>query len=171
MPSDIAKSLDSLPGWVLPATVGGVVLLALFQNSGGTKRGTTGATTVYSPVPADPGLVGLAESEVNARESVYTHALDAFISRDISGISAERDVTISGINASVANQRTAASEAVGIAQTESQTAISLANARAMADINRTNVAGRTSVAHIEAKSKLGDQLVSAAKTVASWFGF
>ena len=145
MSSDIAKQFDSLPGWVIPVTVGGVVILGLLQ-SGGTKRGTTGATTVYSPVNADPGLVSLAEREVSARESVYTSALNIFGQRDISRISADRDVTISGMNASVANARTRASEAIGLAQTDAQTKISLADFASRSSIANTQAARDRAVA-------------------------
>lgn len=173
--SDISKAVDSLPGWAIPATIGAVVLLALLQTKGpGSSGGTVGNVTAYGPVPSDPGLVGLASSEVAARQSVYTTALNVFGSEEISRISAGRDVAISGINASVANQRTAASEAVGLAQTDAQTKIGLANATTAADINRTNVAGATSQAHIAAKTATGksiiDGIVGIGKSVLHIFG-
>lgn len=168
---DIAKTLDGLPGWAIPATIGGVVLLALFQHKSGSSGGNVGNVTTLAPTPIDPGAVAISTSETNARENVLTELIRMLGSEEISTISARRDVEISGINASVANRRTAASEAVGIAQTDAQTKISLANATAAADINRTNVAGATSRAHIEAKSKLGDTLINGAKAIAHLFGF
>lgn len=165
MSSDIAKAVDSLPGWAIPATVGGVVLLALFQNqSGGTRRGSQGLTTVYAPVPADPGLISLAEREVEARRSVYTSALSGLISRDISDISADRDVTISGINASVANARTRASEALGLAQTEAQTRVSLQNARTAAYIADSQGATRKYEAKQATKRGIADTIGGVIKT-------
>ena len=171
---EIAKVIDTLPGWVIPASVGGVVLVALFSQKK-SSAGTIGNVTAYAPVPADPGLVALASKQVDARQSVYNTALSALVSRDISGISANRDIAISGINASVANERTRASEAIGIAQTQAATKISLAQAQTASEINRTNVAGATSQAHIAAKTQLGNQIVngigSVVRAVGHFFGF
>ena len=161
--SDITKDL---PAWTIPAVLGGVVLLALLQSkSGGTSGGNVGAMTMLAPTPADPGILALEATNTNARAGVISRLIDSMGSQAISTTSAGRDVAISGINASVANQRTAASEAVGIAQTDSQTAIGIANAKSAADINSTKVAGTTSVAHIAAKTQTGNQIVDVIKSV------
>lgn len=156
--SDIGKQLDSLPGWVIPATVGGVVLIGLFSGGGGTKRGTQGTMTAYAPTPADPGLVALAEREVSARQSVYTSALNALISRDISGIMSGRDVSIAGINASVARDRIRASEAVGLAQSRDETTRSLAQAKAASYIADSQGATRKYEAKQATKRGIADTI-------------
>jgi hypothetical protein len=119
MANDIEKAIDSLPGWVIPASVGGVVLIALFSQS--KPRGPSYNTVVYGPTPSDPGLVSLASREVEAKQSVVQTLINAITSRDISSIQSDRDIHIAGIGASVANERTQAAEAVGLADSYNRT--------------------------------------------------
>lgn len=170
MPNDIGKAFDSLPGWVIPVSVGGVVLVALFSKSGGGRSGTGVNTVVYGPQPTDPGIIALSEGETAAKASVIQTAINAFVSRDITGIEANRDFNLANINASVENSRTQAAEGLGIVQSNNQLAAINAEAKAAADINRTSVAGATSQAHIAAKSNLGAQLFDFGKSVLSVIG-
>lgn len=124
MPNDLEKAIETLPGWVIPATVGAVVLVSLFSQKK-SNGGSMGRTVVYGPTPIDPGIVSIANAETGARQSVLNTALNAFISRDITGIDADRDIALGHISESIANERTRASEAIGLAQTDAQVKMSL----------------------------------------------
>ncbi len=151
MADDISKAINSLPGWVIPATVGGVVLIALFSQD--KKRGPSYNTVVYGPTPSDPGVVALASREVEARQSVVSTLINAITSRDISGIQASRDLGIAGIGASVANERTRAAEALGVIQSNNQTRASIENARTAGATTRAVVDSQGATAKYVAKKQ------------------
>lgn len=162
----MANELENLPGWAIPAIVGGILLVALMSRDGGSQTPAYNSV-IYGPQPSDPGLVGLAQNEVSAKQAILQTAINAFISRDISGINSDRDVTLGSINASVANARTSAAEAVGLADSYNRTKTSIAQAQAAADINRTQVAGATSQAHIAAKESGFNAVVNGISNVVS----
>lgn len=167
MANDLEKMIETLPGWVIPATVGAVVLVSLFsQKSSGGNRG---ATVVYGPAPIDPGLVSMAERETSARESVLNTALNAFISRDISGINADRDVALGHISESIANTRTHASEAVGLAQTDAAVRIGLENARTTRYVTDSEGATAKYVARKGAQQSIWHSFVQGVSSVAALF--
>lgn len=172
---------DDIPPWVLIGVPVGVVILALMSrgSSGGSPYG---AVTAYQPTPADPGLVGLAESEVTAKSGAFSTLANIMGTEEVARIASTRDQALQTIQADVANQRTSAqlnaalahettSQLVGRYNADATTAAALAASNAAVTINKTNVAGATSQAHIAAKSKLGDTLINGAKTIAHFFGF
>jgi hypothetical protein len=146
----LGNTLDKLPPWAVPATAAVVVgLLLLRGNSGGSAGG---ATRVYTPTPADPNLVALAQTEVGARTEAFNsitgaiaaqHIADTEAHRDVDivGISSNRDIQLGTIQAGLESTRVAAQleaarvqdatrRALGLAQTE-------AEYNATIDTNRT----------------------------------
>lgn len=166
MADDLGKAINSLPGWVIPVTVGGVVLVALFSRGGGhSSPGYT--SVVYGPTPSDPGLVGLAASEVSAKQSVVQTLINALISRDISSIGAERDLGLAGINASVANQRTAASEALGMAQSDNATRAAIFQAQTAGQIVNSQGATAKYIARQGKESSIWGDITKGITSIAS----
>lgn len=169
MANDIEKALDSLPGWVIPVTVGGVVLVALFSKkpSGGGGGYTT---AIYGPMPTDPGIISLAQSEIAAKQGVLTTALNAFISRDISAGENDRDVHLATIGASVENARTRAAEAVAIQQSSDNTRATIFQAQTASRIVDSQGATAKYLARKQAQSSIWGSVLDFGKSVTALIG-
>lgn len=149
MSDGVTSSLDKLPPWAVPATAAVIVGLLIMR---GNSASGGGATRVYTPTPADPNLVALAQTEVGARTEAFNsitgaiaaqHIADIDANRDVRivGISSNRDIQIGTIQAGLESTRVAAQleaarvqdatrRALGLAQTE-------AEYNATIDTNRT----------------------------------
>lgn len=170
MANDIGNAIESLPGWVIPATIGGVVLVALFSrnNSGGGGGGGYN-TVVYGPAPVDPGLVSLQQSEIAAKQGVITTALNAFISRDIQSGENDRDVHLAAYSADVENRRTAAAEGVAIRQSSDQTKQILYQTQAATRITDSQGATQKYLAKEQAKSSIWGSVLGFGTSIAGLF--
>ena len=167
MANDIEKVIDSLPGWVIPATVGGVVLVALFsQNKSGTKNYDT---VVYGPQPVDPGIISLAQTETTAKQSVIQTLINALTSKDIVGIQAERDFNVASLGASVANERTRAAEAVAITQSDNDTRTRIFQAQTAGKIVDSQGATAKYIARKQARSNIFSGLFKFGEDIAKAF--
>lgn len=167
MPNDILKAVDSLPGWVIPATVGGVVLIALFSSK--ENRGGGYNTVVYGPSPVDPGLISLAQSEVAAKQGVFTTALNALVSRDISYGENDRDIHLASIGADVENLRTRAAEAVALRQSADQTRTAIFQAQTASKIVDSQGATAKYIARKGAQSSIWGSVLGVGRTIAAAF--
>lgn len=168
MANDIGKALDSLPGWVIPATVGGVVLVALFSKKQGGGGGYT--TAIYGPLPTDPGIISLAQSEIAAKQNVLTTALNAFISRDISAGTNDRDVHLATIGASVENARTRAAERVALQQSADDTRATIFQAQTASRITDSQGATAKYLAKKQAQASIWSSVVDFGKSAFSFLG-
>lgn len=169
MANDIEKAFDSLPGWVIPVTVGGVVLVALFsKKSSGGGGGYT--TAIYGPLPTDAGIISLAQSEVAAKQNVITTALNAFISRDISAGADDRDVHLATIGASVENSRTQAAEAVALHQSDNDTRSTIYQAHTASQIVDSQGATAKYLARKQAQSSIWGSVLNFGSGIAHLFG-
>ena len=177
----ISDTIESVPAWGWAIAVG-VVVLALMSHASSAGGSGVGSITTYQPTPVDPGIVAIQQQEIAAKSSGFSSLVSLFTATEIAQLQNVHDITLGTIQADAINQRTAAEErasiaatnaaqAVGIVQSNNQTAAEISANETAATINRTNVAGATSAAHIAAKSHLGDQIVGGIKTIASFFGF
>lgn len=179
MANDLEKTLEGLPGWVVPAIAIGVVLLALMANKNKSSGGYS-EVTAYTPIPADQGILAFETAKVNAR----AHLLESFASdltqSDIFSMGSKRDIGLATINADVANTRTAAQERaayaaeqtrqiVGKYATDAQ--VATATARARADVDVANSQGATAK-YVAKKSNnpLNTLIKSAGSAIAHIFG-
>ena len=167
MPNDLEKALDSLPGWVIPVTIGGVVLVAMFSKDNSRSQSYT--TAVYGPQPTDPGIISLAQSEIAAKQGVYTTALNAFISRDISAGENDRDVHLASIGASTENARTAAAERVATYGLTTDQIIERIRATSALDLSRDQGATAKYIARKGAQSSIWGSVLNFGSNVARAF--
>ena len=167
MASDLEKTLDSLPAWVIPAVLLMVVVLAMMskQNRGGSSYNTV----VYGPAPVDPGLISLAQSEVTAKQDVFTTALNAFISRDIQAGANDRDVHLATIGANVENNRTQAAQAVAMQNSSDNARIQIYQAQEAGKIVDSQGATAKYIARKQAQSSIWGDLFSFGSSVVRAF--
>lgn len=163
--------MDDLPPWVLWGIPIGIVVLAIVANKSGGAA-PYGAVTAYQPMPADPGLVALAQSEVDARSSAFSGVVSLFGAEEISRISASRDEAISTIQAGVENARTEAARQAALAQTglgktisDNETAAAIENARQAAHIADSEGATRKYEAKEQAKTGITQSIVGGVTSV------
>lgn len=154
MANDIERAFDSLPGWALPALIIGVVIIAALSSK---KSGGGGYNTVvYGPAPVDPGIISLQQTEIQAKQGLYQTAINAFISRDISSSTNDRDVHLAAIGADVENQRTRAAEGVAIRQSADNTRATIFQAQTAGRIVDSQGATQKYVARKQAQASIWD---------------
>lgn len=152
MANDIERTLESLPGWALPALIIGVVLVAALSKKSGGGGGYN--TVVYGPAPVDPGIISLQQTEIEAKQGLYQTAINAFISRDIQSGANDRDVHLARIGADVENQRTRAAEGVAIAQSADNTRATIFQAQTAGRIVDSQGATQKYVAKKQAQASI-----------------
>lgn len=163
MADSFGDTIQSLPPWVLPAAVVGIVLLLALRSNNSSSNSVGGVTT-FTPVPADPNLTALAAGDTQAKLGAFQALTSLVGTQDVSNIAASRDVTIAGYNAETQRQTTQAAlnaalaaDAVqhdlGIATVNSQLA-SVLNANAtQRDISLAQLAAETEQQRIAAQTQ------------------
>lgn len=169
MADDIGKALDSLPGWVIPVTIGGVVIIGLLSQRGSGGGGGGYNSVTYGPIPTDPGIISLEEQKIAAQQGVITTALNAFISRDIQGGLNDRDIHLATIGADVENRRTDAAAGVAIRQSADQTRAIIEQARTAKQIVDSQGATQKYVARKGAQASIWGSITDFSKGIASLF--
>ena len=159
--------LEKLPPWAIAGILLAVVVVAAMskQNRGGSGYNTV----VYGPSPVDPGIVSLAQSEVAAKQDVFTTAINAFISRDISAGANDRDIHLASIGASVENNRTSAAEAVAIQQSADNARTQIFQAQEAGKIVDSQGATAKYLAKKQAQSSIWGSFASLGRDVATLF--
>ena len=170
MASDIGKALDSLPGWVIPVTVGGVVLIGLLSQRGSGGGSSSYNSVTYGPIPTDPGIISLESQKVAAQAGVITTALNAFISRDISAGANDRDVHLATIGADVENQRTNAAAGVALRQSADQTRQIIYQAQTAKQIVDSQGATQKYLARKQAQSSIWGSVTDFGKSALALIG-
>lgn len=107
---------DDVPPWVLWGVPIGIVILALVSSRDSGGGTSYGRITAYQPAPVDPAIAGIAQSEIAARTQAFTSVVGLFGAEEISRISANRDVTLEGIQADVSNRQTEAARQAALSQ-------------------------------------------------------
>lgn len=125
MSSGIGDTISSLPPYAIPLIAVGVVGLLLLKNNGGGA--SYGVVRNYEPVPTDPGVVAMHNAEISAKTSAFESTIGMIGARDISRISADRDIAISSLSAQADMARTNAAVAIDTYRTQVAQTLGLAS--------------------------------------------
>lgn len=192
MAASIGETLESLPPWVAPVAIVGVVLLATLRSNGSGAGGSTGGVTTFTPVPADPNLTALAAHEADVKLGAFDAVAQLYGTENVSNIAAARDTAISNIQAGMDRARTAAAleaslasthaaESVGLATVNAQLAsaldtnstnrtVSLAELQSQTDIARINANGAVAVAGTQENARKSESKNNMVSNVVSTVG-
>lgn len=144
MADGIGATLEGLPPWLVPAAaIGLALLLALRGNSGGSGGGSV---TSLTPIAADPGLIALQTSQSADKLSAFTSLANLVGTENVSGLSANRDITIAGYNLAGQESTNQANLDAALAGYAVQQNLGLAVTSAQRDAELAATAGQTSVA-------------------------
>ena len=180
MSESLTATLDSMPGWVVPAGALTLVVLALASSRKSGSAPGYGAVGVLEPRPADPGLVALAQSEVGAKASAFEtmvaalhgeHLQELVNAHDIaiSHVAADRDVALGTIQANVANYSTQMSAATAIEQARQAASLGIHQADVAKQITDSQGATAKYLAKKQAQSSIWGSVLHFGSSIANLF--